>query len=996
MNEVNNTLLKANILLGKGQYQVQRADFEKAMKNFSIAAELYKSIEEYEQYVLAIREVISIYGMSSRYAEALRVAEDLAMFCHNNWGDSHILTIRNNAFIGKIYLAQGYCEKAILYFEDCLEKYQFCSTQDTLFEIQVYGDMVVYYGFLGMDEKTLYYAEKILEKEKQRCVGEDNLSPDIILYYSNIGLTYEKLGNIQMAISCYYKAMVIQEQIGEKNILYKASLLTSLAGVLYVELNQFEKANEYLLEALQIQQKMYGEVHRKTREVYSFMGMFCLYQKQYEKSIQYFQKSIEVADKVFGRKVALTAGDILNIGKVYFKQKDYSKAIEKYQESLAIFQQLYGRKHKKLAVNYNLLSATYFELGDFSKALKMNRKSLITNVQSLENFTPLYNSSGYEEQAIDSYELIKTLVLKIKILHGQYLLECEGHYLKQGLDVARLADKCVDYARKNLLNYKDKERLSKLTRELFSIALNICFELIKEKKDKEVYQQQAFFFIEKAKSVTLSAVLTENKAIQYGNIPQELRDKEQQLRGYISHSKSQLFEAEYEENQEKISYYQNSLADYQIAYYELIQQFEKEYPEYYALKYNYEVIDLATTQQELGDDSLLINYYLSEDSLYFFAITSQSVEFLQQRIPADLANTIETCLSSIYTFWINRIMDPPNATPILKKQLENQFSDKTSQLYEVLFLPVLNEVIDKKTSKVRHLIIIPDDVLWYIPFEVLSSNVPPQKHNFKKYHFLLQDYAISYAYSATMLFNSSVQTLEEKPPITRKLLAVAPDFSKAPKDKFSDLRSFRRRGFGVLKHSKDEVNKIVGIFNGKKLLAEQATKNNFVASVSDYQLVHISTHAKADDENPERSVIAFGLEESSMLYAAEIHQLKLNAELLVLSACETGVGKLQKGEGIASIARAFAYAGVKNLCTSLWSVNDHSTAQIMQAFYQYLKEGKTKDEALRLAKLDYIKNSPNQLAHPFFWAAFVLIGDCKPVVQTSNWRSRLYSFFSKK
>ncbi|MCB0617025.1 MAG: CHAT domain-containing protein, partial [Phaeodactylibacter sp.] len=162
-----------------------------------------------------------------------------------------------------------------------------------------------------------------------------------------------------------------------------------------------------------------------------------------------------------------------------------------------------------------------------------------------------------------------------------------------------------------------------------------------------------------------------------------------------------------------------------------------------------------------------------------------------------------------------------------------------------------------------------------------------------------------------------------------------------------------------------------------------ATRERFLADAPHYSIIHLATHAKANDEEGEYSYLAFteipDSLQNELLYAKDLYSLRLQAEMVVLSACESGVGELRRGEGVISLARGFSYAGAKSLVTTLWRVSDRESAVLMQLFYRQLKEGKPKDEALRVAKLQFIDQNNGARAHPFFWGAFILSGDMAPI-----------------
>jgi len=183
--------------------------------------------------------------------------------------------------------------------------------------------------------------------------------------------------------------------------------------------------------------------------------------------------------------------------------------------------------------------------------------------------------------------------------------------------------------------------------------------------------------------------------------------------------------------------------------------------------------------------------------------------------------------------------------------------------------------------------------------------------------------------------------------------------------------------------SRFEVSSIADNVGGSAYYEEAANELAFKKEAGKYGIIHIATHAFTDDESPSYSRLLFnnggGNDEDGVLYAYEIYSLRLNSELAVLSSCNTGMGKLIKGEGIFSLARAFMYAGVPSVIMSLWDVDDRSTAEIVVGFYKRLVNGESKADALRNVKLDYLRNSDQLTANPVYWAGLVSIGDQLPV-----------------
>jgi len=181
-----------------------------------------------------------------------------------------------------------------------------------------------------------------------------------------------------------------------------------------------------------------------------------------------------------------------------------------------------------------------------------------------------------------------------------------------------------------------------------------------------------------------------------------------------------------------------------------------------------------------------------------------------------------------------------------------------------------------------------------------------------------------------------------------------------------------------------EIASVTEVMGGEKWLGKEATKKRFIEEAGDYGIIHLSTHGFANDKISGDTYLTFNSSlqknEFEKLFLGDIYNLPLKAYLVVLSACETGVGELQEGEGIISLARAFAYAGAKSIVTTHWNVEDEKTSQIMKGFYEGLAIEKSKDEALRDAKLKFLRTQKSLKAHPFYWGGIFNIGDKVPIV----------------
>ncbi|MCF6342338.1 MAG: CHAT domain-containing protein, partial [Bacteroidales bacterium] len=223
-----------------------------------------------------------------------------------------------------------------------------------------------------------------------------------------------------------------------------------------------------------------------------------------------------------------------------------------------------------------------------------------------------------------------------------------------------------------------------------------------------------------------------------------------------------------------------------------------------------------------------------------------------------------------------------------------------------------------------------------------------------------------------------------------ELIAFAPEYKQ--------LRTGGGGGLSLLPNSGNEAKEVTAVFGGKAYLGEDATKPRFLKEALDYRIIHLAMHTWINDSLPMFSELLFyedaGKASSGKLYTYEVFGLKLAAELVVLSACNTGSGRLQKGEGIMSLARGFKYAGVPSIILTLWEVQDKATSGIMKQFYLYLKEGDSKDVALQKAKLDFLDNANRLKSHPYYWSSFLITGDAEQIVKNEEGSNSMQLIYS--
>jgi CHAT domain-containing protein len=238
-------------------------------------------------------------------------------------------------------------------------------------------------------------------------------------------------------------------------------------------------------------------------------------------------------------------------------------------------------------------------------------------------------------------------------------------------------------------------------------------------------------------------------------------------------------------------------------------------------------------------------------------------------------------------------------------------------------------------------------------------------------HYLINDYTFSYGYSSSLIFNEISR-------VTRgvKVCAFSPDYNNVTSagNEFSSLR-----GAGV------EIGSIFKWFSGKSFIGKNATKSNFLTSLHDPAIFHLAMHSMTDSINSKYSYLMFDAHNLSTaeakLYNYAISLTRIKSPMVVLSACNSGTGTLYYGEGLMSLARGFTLAGASSVIKTAWEINDEASAAIITQFYFQLSRGKEKNEAMRLAKLEYLKNSSPAFKNPYYWAAYEVLGDNAPIAR---------------
>lgn len=917
--------------------------------------------------------------------------------------------------IVEVSFAQGQYVEALELQEKILQLILDAGEENKQIHTEALNNMAVLNQYLGNYVLAEKYFLQVIEIRSKILEPDD---PQMAVIYSNIAVFYQLITEYDKALSYNFKALKIQEEkLGKEHHSYATALHNT--GFLYYALGEYTKAELLYKESLNLRQKIYGKNHLACAQVLNNLGALYRIQKRYGEAANLFSKSLEIVKEHRGEEHPNIATLLNNIGPLYqksgrikkakecfisalniqlkinggenhlvisktysnlanffFKEKEYDKALEYSRKGLNIYEKVLGEDHAYCASPLNTMSSIYIEKGQALKSMPLTIRSL--QVNSIEKF----ECDSFGLAILDQYDkctyanpfrAIHSLKMMTNATYQLYLNTNDQIYLERAIKFSEITVKLIQKTQINLTNKKDKLKLLTEIPETTQQGILYSQTLYKITNDKK-YLELGIYFAENNKSIILNSAIQNDNAMRFGEIPDTLITEEKRFKEDLASLKKGLIEAVEKKDSLQISTIRVNLIKQQQEQNVFKEKLAKDYPKYAKLQYQHSQVDLVTIQTKiLNPNTALLEYYISEDQLFIFLIGTDKVVF--QKVNMDIKEfrakitQLRKGLSN-YTFISNQ-PDLAGST----------YTEAAYSLYNILIAP-----FEKDLEGLDRLIIIPDNVLGHIPFEaLLTKNVTQTKtFDYKNLPYLINKFSISYSYSISLL----IDNINNKTRINNgKLIGFASGY---PKIDSSDLliRSFSqqnlRKTLVALPAIQTEVKSIQDLIGGSSYyFGKMANESLFKKVAGEYSVVHLAMHGILNKKNPLLSSLVFSENldslEDNFLEAHEISNMQLNNDLVVLSACETGYGKFEQGEGVMSLARSFMYAGVPSLVVSLWQVNDASTSRLMKSFYENISNNMTKDKALRMAKLEYIETASHITAHPAFWSPFIQIGDSSAI-----------------
>ncbi|MEO1261906.1 MAG: CHAT domain-containing tetratricopeptide repeat protein [Bacteroidota bacterium] len=945
----------------------------------------------------ALNNIGAVYQSKGDFTNCISTYRQVIFSIENAVKKDSILLAQTSNNLAVIYFEHGHYDSAWIYFDISLHIRESLIGENHPDIAETYRNIGMAFQRVGDFDKSLSYVEKALSIN-QYFFG--NAHSKVAESHISLGTYHMGIGNYPMALEHYFKSLNIYRKVFGDSHAQVAACYNNI-GVAYHRLGQNEKALQYHMQVMSIDSKNATENeldaannYGNAAAVYDELGMP-------EKALEYYFKNLEIQLEYFGNTHENVQAIYNNIGLTYLDLEQYNKAFDNLNKALSANQQVWGENHYKTAVAYNNISRAHFNLGEIEQAFnaqekainiieKVDHKDIRLKVGFRNNLGKILFARGDHQAALEQFQLGLYAVLPdeelkknlysnpavdstslwlIEVLELLYnkavVLRDKGFQTNQqednmaAINTLSRTVRLLDLLSLSYLEKEDKITLIELSQKIYEEGIKSSKSLL-NKKDQI---PNAFFFSESYKSKLLLEHIKEDYATHYADIPDSLVIKDEQLKKEIAFLEKTMHKQNYSMNLNQ------KLLDTRKTRDVLIRYFEKKYPKYYQFKYKTNTPSLAYVQDSLlSSGQALLEYFIGENNIYLFLLKKGAApQLLEIKKDFPLEEWVEMFQQSLAT-----------------AKLTKQFIEYGQKLYKKLIAPVSGQLPER-------VVIVPSGALGYVPFGALLSGPPTDTYNFKTYPFMLEDHQISYCYSATLLMEMKSKKHFKEPKKT--FAAFAPTY-----DGDTTLMASRfahspdiPKSFSQLLYAEKEMDRIMeNLEEGDVFTGQEATLGSFIEVAQNYRNLHLSMHAWADNRVGDYAFLAFTQQkekgDDGLLFIRDLYNLQLNADLAVLSACNTATGKLRQSEGIISLARAFAYAGTKSIVTTLWEVNDQSTSELMGYFYKYLTAGKDKDEALRRAQSDYLQREgrSNNNLHPYYWSSFIPVGDMAPIRLTNN------------
>ena len=902
--------------------------------------------------------------------------------------------LRTSVLLADMYLEDYNFDSCIVVLAQPLSLEYSAVDQDSLLGHAYHINGIAYYNRLENIDAIENWKKSI--SVRNNIVGIDPLL--LVKGYRNIGNAYLEL-NQKAEAERYLKLAFETNNSSDSPDPIKDAQLNGELGMLYTQLEDYDRAKRHLNIAESLYTNLFQDEPWQINLIYEYQYRYHLSLEDTDAMIHYAKKSMQlysVMDDKYDEDYLAEARAYNNLGIAYEMKFKYAEAVEAYQSGINIFDDFIDQEGilAQLSTSYSNMSLAQATVGQHDNAMNsvekslsisqaINNKNLISraleNKSSILLLTKDYAQSlstvnealglitSSESSSLKPKNVFnKSLYLtysntKIKALLELYTATGEVRHLNACATIVEDGITILDQIRNGYISDESKAFLAKDAKKLIAQGINTYYKLYEIKATEDLVIK-AWELSEKSKSIILLESLRSSKAKKQNNVEDYLLIKEDSIKKEIAH-----IESEIQMDKKNNLALNKKYLELNNALEATINKIKKENPKYAAAAAS-QSYKVSLKETLLKSNTDIIEYFIANDIAFAFVKNNSKYSLHRLNEPSQIKALVET----VRTTTIDAFSQAIDKSPLYKKTIA-VYDSTAYQLYQILIGD-----ITKESNLRENLLIIPDGVLGYLPFDLLQTEAS-QGDEFNKKPYLIYDHNISYTYSIALLEEmKNFKHTKAK----GKLLAMAPLFENNNEVYAYGNRKIKKEKQPPLYFNVPEVEAIHAIMGGDMISGIDATEASFLDNAPDYNILHLSTHGKANDTKGSFSYLAFteivDSIENEFVYNYDLYNMDLNADMVVLSACETGLGELKAGEGIISLARGFSYAGAKSIINTLWTINDYRTKEIMESFYTGIADGKDKDVALRAAKLKFIEDNPNE-ALPFYWAAFIPVGDMSAI-----------------